>query len=202
MFLRRAFTLIELLCVIAVITIVTAILLPVFQQSREKARAATCLSNLRQLGLAVQAYLQDNDERYAPNIAVPVAYVKEPAQLKCPSFTWDDTATLSGPDNAHGTGYAYNGQLHGFIAVGIEPLDAHEVYAPSMTVFVAETSDNSALTGWIDQTVRARRHHKMGNFLFCDGHVKTLPPDLVTAIDDPNDGTRPTFNPVLFILKD
>ncbi len=58
-----AFTLIELLVVIAIIAILAAILFPVFAQAREKARAITCLSNMKQLGLSARMYAQDYDER-------------------------------------------------------------------------------------------------------------------------------------------
>jgi prepilin-type N-terminal cleavage/methylation domain-containing protein/prepilin-type processing-associated H-X9-DG protein len=57
------FTLIELLVVIAIIAILAAILFPVFAQVRESARQTDCLSNLRQLGLALSMYTQDYDER-------------------------------------------------------------------------------------------------------------------------------------------
>src|SRR5947209_765006 len=60
---NRAFTLIELLVVIAIITILAAILFPVFAQAREKARSVVCLSNERQMGLAISMYTQDYDDR-------------------------------------------------------------------------------------------------------------------------------------------
>src|SRR5437764_2195631 len=61
---RKAFTLIELLVVIAIIAILAAILFPVFAQAREKARAASCLSNQKQIALAFSMYSQDYDETY------------------------------------------------------------------------------------------------------------------------------------------
>ena len=61
---RQGFTLIELLVVIAIIAILAAILFPVFQSVRENARAITCASNEKQLGLGMIQYTQDSDEKF------------------------------------------------------------------------------------------------------------------------------------------
>ena len=105
------FTLIELLVVIAIIALLASILFPVFSIAREKARTATCQSNLKQIGLGVMQYTQDYDETYpmlvegnwcdtggtcstTPTIAIPVTldpYVKSMQVWKCPSAaqrTW------------------------------------------------------------------------------------------------------------------
>ncbi len=113
------FTLIELLVVIAIIAILAAILFPVFAQARESARTTSCLSNEKQLVLAVLMYVQDYDERFTtpvynmsnsdPNRGRPdrpwgpwkqqsfgwdklvLPYVKNVQIFKCPS-------ALDGPD--------------------------------------------------------------------------------------------------------
>ena len=58
---RRAFTLIELLVVIAIIVVLAAILFPVFAQAKEAARKTACMSAIKQLGLAANMYMTDND---------------------------------------------------------------------------------------------------------------------------------------------
>src|SRR5262245_32435034 len=60
---RNAFTLIELLVVIAIIALLAALLFPVFAQARDKARQAACFSNLKQIGSALEMYVQDYDGR-------------------------------------------------------------------------------------------------------------------------------------------
>lgn len=63
---RHAFTLIELLVVIAIIAILAALLFPVLSRTRESARKTRCISNLKQIGMAMQMYVQDYDERLVP----------------------------------------------------------------------------------------------------------------------------------------
>jgi prepilin-type N-terminal cleavage/methylation domain-containing protein/prepilin-type processing-associated H-X9-DG protein len=69
---KRGFTLIELLVVIAIIAILAAILFPVFARAREKARTASCLSNIKQIALGMLMYTQDYDETL-PWCCVPTA---------------------------------------------------------------------------------------------------------------------------------
>jgi prepilin-type N-terminal cleavage/methylation domain-containing protein/prepilin-type processing-associated H-X9-DG protein len=79
---KKAFTLIELLVVIAIIAILAAILFPVFARARENARRTSCLSNLKQMGMAVMQYTQDYDEKY------PYALTVSPTTPAPPGGVW------------------------------------------------------------------------------------------------------------------
>ena len=120
------FTLSELLVVIAIIAILAAILFPVFAQAREKARQTVCMSNQKQMGTAVQMYMQDYDQRlyfYAStdtpsrshtgavlpddDSAIPVLwwnalmpYIKSSQIFACPS---DNAPSLSADANGNNT---------------------------------------------------------------------------------------------------
>lgn len=114
---RKGFTLIELLIVIAIIAILAAILFPAFSRARENARAISCLSNMKQIGLAIQQYNQDYDGYYPfSRVLLPAQknwydgyldpYIKGRQIGKCPSA----------PDNWT-IGYSYN-QAFGYFPGG------------------------------------------------------------------------------------
>lgn len=79
---RKGFTLIELLVVIAIIAILAAILFPVFAKAREKARQASCLSNVKQLGIGLMQYAQDYDEK------LPATYQWLDGVNDWPLYSW------------------------------------------------------------------------------------------------------------------
>ncbi len=119
----RGFTLIELLVVIAIIAILAAILFPVFAKAREKARQTACLSNMKQIALAVIMYATDYDERYphpyyqntsiTPDIGPPCnqrsqvsayrmpsmiqPYVRNAGLFVCPSWSTTKTCRANFP---------------------------------------------------------------------------------------------------------
>lgn len=148
---KSGFTLIELLVVIAIIAILAAILFPVFSQAREKARAISCLSNTKQIGLALLMYAEDYDEQfpagrfnpYFPNPAdygkgwagQVYPYTKNADIFKCPD---DGTASMSGGGitlSPVSYIYNYNAATHPALA-GFN--------APANTVVLAEGTGDVA----------------------------------------------------------
>ena len=126
---KQAFTLIELLVVIAIIAILAAILFPVFAKVREKARATTCLSNEKQIGLGFMQYVQDNDETFPrwqfdsqppddntqhPWTTAVFPYIKSGDSgigADGSPITWGTGGVFNCPDYSHpelGTSYAVN----------------------------------------------------------------------------------------------
>jgi len=95
---RVAFTLVELLVVIAIIAILAALLLPTMGRAKRAAQATACISNLRQLGIALTLYVDDNNDHLPycallpsvntnlPAITVPLMpYLKSPDVFRCPA---------------------------------------------------------------------------------------------------------------------
>ena len=188
----RGFTLIELLVVIAIIAILAAILFPVFAQAREAARKSSCLSNVKQISIGIQAYTQDYDETYpwtswgGSNAAtnsiglVIQPYVKNAGILRCPSVSLS-TGAVNTVDYQN-ISYGFNvANLSGkSLATVQRPADFAAVWggrggnafivdwfgcgnAPSDRMEGNPCNTNPQVYG---------THGGGGNFGFADGHVK------------------------------
>jgi len=147
---KRGFTLIELLVVIAIIAILAAILFPVFAQVREKARSISCLSNEKQIGLALTEYVQDYDEHFAAGVngygggsgwaGQLYPYVKSTGVFHCP----DDTTIIGGNPSSYAlnNNVVINPSYTGCTGtLGSRTLST--LNAPAITVMIFEVAGSS-----------------------------------------------------------
>ncbi len=165
---KGGFTLIELLMVIAIIAILAAILFPVFAQARERARMTRCLSNARQLSIAVMNYAQDFEEAFPPstNYAVPTSvperiwtrliqpYVKDTNIFTCPS--------------AERTGFPTDWSQRGVGSIGYTAAtayDLHEIEGFAVPVYLAQVEE-SARTPLFGDTASGPTAEKYRGYVF------------------------------------
>jgi prepilin-type N-terminal cleavage/methylation domain-containing protein/prepilin-type processing-associated H-X9-DG protein len=185
---RRGFTLIELLVVIAIIAILAAILFPVFAKAREKARQSSCLSNLKQIGLATLQYIQDYDETFPAhqrdNAHVTTVqtqmspYMKSLQLWVCPSqsaayyYYWDNPTGTTAVTGINGS-YGYNLNL-GSVGIGYG-VGIRKLAVLTVPTEVGMWADcQPSLTHLQDNgTYRTScPHNDGGNMVYCDGHAK------------------------------
>jgi prepilin-type N-terminal cleavage/methylation domain-containing protein len=110
---KRAFTLIELLVVIAIVTLLAAILLPVIGRARLQAKVVTVNAELREIGMALEAYALDNDQKYPPtrvDCMVGDHFYQLPIELVENKFlppAGKDTFMAAGIEDRFNRGYTY-----------------------------------------------------------------------------------------------
>jgi len=169
----QAFTLVELLVVIAIIALLAGLLLPVLGRAKESARATVCLSNLHQIGIALQIYVPENNNKLPvmrdvstdPAVAATNTF---PAIQKVLAAQLGNTNVLRCPsDRAEffertGSSYSWNSLLNGQDAEHLKVFnirfDSHEI----PVVFDKEDFH------------KARGPGKAVNYLYADGHIKNL----------------------------
>jgi type II secretory pathway pseudopilin PulG len=155
--------------VIAIISVLAALLLPVLSRAKEAGRATACLSNLRQLGMALQMYVQDNGNRLpvmrdkslnttndlpSPDLVLS-NHLGNVRVLKCPS---DRNGVYEETQSSYSWNSLVNGQSADRISVLMLEFDPHEI--PLM--FDKEKFHI------------ARGEKKAQNFLYADGHIRNL----------------------------
>ena len=182
---RAAFTLIELLVVIAIISTLAAMLLPALHNARERARTASCINNLRQIGLALDMYASDHGDKL-PHEDANKGQVAWPLAIL--PFLGDSREVLYCPAVAKShpgrpESYRFNSYLE---REGEQHQALAELRRPSQTVVVfdATTGDGrlSSKGKWDDVT--KSRHGGMANLLFVDWHVGTYRGDQVRYWED------------------
>ena len=185
----RAFTLVELLVVIAIIAILMAILLPALRAAREKARSIKCLTNTRNLGQAFYQYTIEYDERM-PNLSwviVTWPYYKNFEVLWCPSAT--EAAKVEGdPLWAYYQYFSYSYNSHGWdpptmgLDMGYSTENRYKNIADvkNAAEMVAITDSNcDGIVDWgvnpvmdVEWRGPGYRHLMGANVVFVDGHEK------------------------------
>jgi len=175
---KKGFTLIELLVVIAIIAILASILFPVFSRARENARKSSCASNMKQVGLALQMYSQDYDERMMivwagtderwPDVFTK-SYIKSSTFLYCPSSNYGTAGFASSYTYYPSFGYNYaylspgpgcpqgpDSTLTTVTTCASAPVSGQgttgialsQMDAPSETLAMAESNIYDAANGW------------------------------------------------------
>jgi prepilin-type N-terminal cleavage/methylation domain-containing protein len=183
--LRAGFTLVELLVVMAIISVLASLLLPALASTKSKARATQCLNNLRQIGIASTLYASDNDDSLPRSEHQGQTWV---ASLRPYGGTTNIYRCPSDPNRKRLYSFAINDFL-------LPHADGHDftrttrIHSPAETLYLAECADayedsdhyhfhdpedGGYSPAAFSAQVAVLRHQAAASYLFIDAHVERL----------------------------
>jgi prepilin-type N-terminal cleavage/methylation domain-containing protein/prepilin-type processing-associated H-X9-DG protein len=182
---NRGFTLIELLVVIAIIGILAGILLPVLSRARESARKTQCASNVKQVGMGLIMYANENNESFPSTTASAMQslsllypdYVSDSRTFNCPSDTFVTNATQNetSTDMANNVAFNANDCSYGYDYTHTQADDADVALAadrPSTTSGTTNVDQNSPNHSGTYNSGSDDSAGRGQNIVYVDGHVE------------------------------
>ncbi len=189
--LSQGFTLVEVLIVVAIIIILAAMLMPVFEIATKRAEATTCLMNVRNIGMAAALYAEDNDDRLLPARVsggppgyigigwgmIIQPYLRNEAILVCVS---DPNPTIAAGTYGLKCSYGINYELTLVGGYNNSSLCLSDINSETQTIMFFDVVSHLRRLGTsypYDGTAAvATRHREGANFVFVDGHAKWFKP--------------------------
>lgn len=203
---KKGFTLIEVLIVLAIVALLAALVLSVFSRAKSSSRKVACSSNLRQIGLAYEMYVQDARGHFPPltvsadeNCGWPeqiYPYTRSTQVFQCPAFEYGEfrlgcpALEKTGDDDFPFRNWDGSYDLNYFAGPGRSSIN--HLRNPSNTILICDGVGDKAFFGVEDDTdpINPRdftklgnRHNQGSNVYFADGHVKWMKYEELLNID-------------------